>query len=132
MTTITSLPTAPDPDADDVVVFSAKATAFTKALNAFGTETNAVATEVNTASAAAVNAQNVAVNAQSAAVAAANYKGDWNSATAYTTGQSVSYLGFVYVAKVNSTNVLPTNTTTWLVVPSAAMAAYNMILFGVI
>lgn len=42
-----------------------------------------------------------------------NFKSAYNPATAYTNGDSVSYLGSSYVAIVPTTGNLPTNTTYW-------------------
>lgn len=82
MTTISTLPAAPDPNVDDAATFSAKATAFTQAMPAFVTQTNAVADETNAAS-----------NAAAAVVNATKWAG---TTTSYTNGQAV-YSGVNYL-----------------------------------
>lgn len=104
--TVNPLPAPPDPNSMDASTFSAVANTFTQALPAFGTQINAVATEVN------ANANAAAASATSA-TGAANYRGDWSAGTAYTLGQSVSYLGQVFIAKVGSTGVTPVDGATW-------------------
>jgi hypothetical protein len=111
MTTITALPAPPDPNADDASTFSAKAATFTQALPTFGLQANAVASETNAAASSAMAASDIAIGA-------ANFKGEWSAATAYTTGQSVSYLNQRFIAKVNNTNVIPVNGATWLLIGS--------------
>jgi hypothetical protein len=125
MTTITALPAPPDPNADDASTFSAKAATFTQALPTFGLQANAVASEVNGFAADARNASTVAVGA-------ANYRGEWSAATAYTTGQSVSYLNQRFIAKVNNTNVIPVNGATWLFIGGVAADSLTAIRNGVI
>jgi hypothetical protein len=44
-----------------------------------------------------------------------NPRGDYNGATAYAAGDSVSYLGSSYVAISSTTGNLPTNATFWQV-----------------
>lgn len=45
------------------------------------------------------------------------YKGLYNNSTAYIQGDLINYNGVLYYAKVNTTGVLPTNTTNWEVFP---------------
>src|ERR1039458_5137803 len=45
-------------------------------------------------------------------------EGAYNAGTAYTVGQSVSYLGSSYIALTSTTGNLPTNTTYWQLLAS--------------
>lgn len=101
MTTISTLPPAPQPT-DDTATFNSKAFALLAALATFVSETNTVAGEANTAAGnAATNASNAATQAAAAlasqlaaalsANAAAGSAGAtaWNASTAYSVGQRV-------------------------------------------
>lgn len=119
MTTISTLPAAPDPNVDDAATFSAKATAFTQAMPAFVTQTNAVASETNAAS-----------NAAAAVVNATKWAG---TTTSYTNGQAV-YSGVNYLTyrlktaslAANVANTDPsTDTTNWTQVASTGNVTAN-------
>jgi len=52
------------------------------------------------------------------AVAAANYKGDWSDTASYSTGESITYQGLVYVSKVDDNTTEPTfneSTNEWFI-----------------
>lgn len=119
MTTISTLPAAPDPNVDDAATFSAKATAFTQALPAFVTQTNAVASETNAASTAAA-----------AVVNATKWAG---TTTSYTNGQAVysgtNYLTYRLKTASLAANVANTDpsvdTTNWTQVASTGNVTAN-------
>ena len=56
-----------------------------------------------------------------------NFTGAYNGATAYVTGDSVSYLGSSYVALSSTTGNLPTNTSFWQLLASKGDAGAGFI-----
>lgn len=115
-TTITTLPVAPS--SADPANFDVRADAFLSALEPLTTQFNSFAGQAN-ATANDVNAASVA------ATDAANFRGTWSSATAYTVGQSVLFNGVVYTALTNNTNQTPPNATHWVLL--ADTISNNMI-----
>lgn len=98
--TITNLPTAPS--LSDPANFDSRADAFLGALNTFDTEMNTAITEINS-TATDINTQAAEVETNYlATLGAANYQSDYNAATIYSKGQSVSYNGKLYASKINS------------------------------
>lgn len=104
---ISLLPTAPQ--SSDPSNFRANADLFVAALNTFDNEMNAT-----------VEGINAILPSLDAASVAVNFQGTWNSATAYTAGQSVAYLGITYLAILPSTNQDPTAATTYWTATSIA------------
>lgn len=107
--TITLPPPAPSRTNDTPSDFADKADAFVAWQVAARDEQNAQNVENNSLNASAQTAS-------LAAQGAANYKGEYVSATAYTLGQSVSYLGRVYVAKKSNTGITPVDGNDWLII----------------
>jgi hypothetical protein len=122
--TISPLPTPPS-RADDPTNFSNKADAFLGALPTFQTQANAQASYLDgiataadaDAAAAAASAADAATSA-SVAAGASNYKGVYAAGTTYQIGQSVSYLGSVYIANTVNTGITPVSGANWFLVPN--------------
>jgi len=112
-TTITTLPTPPT--SADSATFSTRADNFLAALPTLQSQLVNYASEANQ-TALDLNAAQVAANA------AANFRGTWSSATAYTVGQSVLFSGFVYTALTNNTNQQPPNATHWVLLADTIFA----------
>lgn len=95
MTTITSLPPAPNPITDSQSEFNSKALAFTEALPTLITEINTVSGEINTAKTnAETAASSAASSASSASASAAQAQANanvskWLSGTTYAQGDCV-------------------------------------------
>lgn len=116
---ITQLPTAPS--LADPTNFDTRADAFLTSLNTFDDEINNVITDINSTTVdmnnvlSSVNTKAVEIETNYlATIGVANYKGDYNSATIYSKGQSVTYNGLLYVSKIDAnTNNTPTSSTTY-------------------
>ena len=111
-TTLTDLPTPPQ--STDPANFNVRADAFVAALDVFQPEMNTVIGEINST---ATDVNNDAVSASESALiaeGAANYQGDWVAGT-YSLGQSVSYLGYRYVSKINGNTDTPPSAN-WLTI----------------
>jgi hypothetical protein len=111
---VTVGPPAPNRATDDQASFSLKADALAAylviiapELNQFSAQANALQTDVNVREQLSVNSANVATGA-------ANFRGAWSSATAYTVGESVLFNGQIFIALVNNTNVTPVSGATWV------------------
>jgi len=111
---ITALPTPPSRDQESSV-FVTNANAFLAALPTFGTEANALAAQVTSdKNAAATSASNAAAS-ETAAKGAANYKGDYSASTTYAIGESVSYLGDIFIKKsAAAAGTTPVDGSDWL------------------
>ena len=113
--TITDIPTPPS--SQDSANFRERADAFMASLDNLASELNTFGSEANTLE-ANVNAKEQ--SAQDAAIisqVAANFKGAWDSATAYIHPSAVIYNGVFYISLQDSTNQDPTTATTyWTVV----------------
>jgi hypothetical protein len=106
---ITPLPTPPSRDQSEAT-FVNNANAFLGALPAFATEANQLALDVEAAS--------------TAAVGAANYQGEYDAGTTYQIGQSVSYLGTVFIAKTVNTGVTPVVGANWINFATESVVSY--------
>lgn len=73
----------------------------------------AAAAAAGSASAAAGSASAAAASANAAIVAKIEWRGVWDSGTAYVTRDAVEYQGSSYVVNTANTNQLPTNTAFW-------------------
>lgn len=113
--TITPLPTPPS-RSQSPETFSTDADAFLGALPDFATEANAQATYLDGIASAADADAAAAVAAAAIAVSAANYKGEYNPATTYQIGDSVSYTGRRYAAKTVNTGVTPADGANWFLI----------------
>lgn len=103
-------------DADVAVVNSVayrvaqEATARTTAVNA---EASARSAAISAEAAARTVAIDAAVNTLQAQINDLSAIAEYDNAKAYTTGELVTYNGFLYKAKSSTTGNLPTNTTYW-------------------
>lgn len=97
---ITPLPTPPS--RDDPANFAARGDAFLGALPDFATELNDALPTINDA-----------IPASEIAVALVNYKGDYNSATTYLVGQSVTYNDVRFLSKKTNLNITPVDGNDW-------------------
>ena len=111
---ITPLPNPPLPT-DTTSEFNTKAFAWVAALDTFTTEANQVASDVSADEASAAASAATASSAAQVAAGAVNFQGEYNAGTTYQIGESVVYNNKIYIAKVVTTGVLPTNTTNWFV-----------------
>jgi WD40 repeat protein len=119
---ITPLPTPPS-RSQSPATFSADADAFLGALPEFQSDAN---TQANYLDGLANNVTDQVVQAEAAvdlaneaaavAISAANYKGEYNPATTYQVGQSVSYEGRRYAAKTVNTGVTPVDGANWFLI----------------
>lgn len=120
---ITDLPTPPQ--STDAANFITRSDAFVTALDAMQVELNTFASQAN-ALESNVNAKEASASASAtSAIAAANYKGNWSSATSYTLGDSVTYNGVVYRAIQSGSNQNPSTATTYWVALSVASSIEN-------
>jgi hypothetical protein len=117
--TITHTFDPPQPT-DSPAVFNSKAFALAAGLNDWSAQANATAVEVNATQAAATAASQTAQASATAAVGAANYRGDYNPATTYAVGQSVSHGGLVWVAKTSNTGITPVAGVNWQMLKASA------------
>jgi hypothetical protein len=97
---ISPLPTPPS--RDDPANFAARGDAFLGALPDFATELNDALPTINDA-----------IPASEIAVALVNYKGDYNSATTYLVGQSVTYNDVRFLSKKTNLNITPVDGNDW-------------------
>lgn len=83
--------------------------------NALEAEQDAIsaAASLAAANAAVLAAEAAAEEAAVFAAAAGNYQGDYNAGTTYTLGQSVSYLGTIFVAKKTNLGITPVDGPDW-------------------
>lgn len=142
MTTISTLPDAPNPLTDSQAQFNSKALAFTEALPTLVTEINTVAGEINTAKTAAetaeTNAETAETNAEAAqtaaeaAVAQAQATADvtkWISGTNYTEGDCVwspaTFLTYRRRVTGGGTTDPSADATNWLVITSNGRPAWQ-------
>ena len=125
--TITTPPPAPNRATDDQATFSTKADALAAYLVTLISDVNGFSSQVNTTQ-GQVNASETSAG-QSAQVAtgAANFKGAWSGATAYTVGQSVLFQGQIFLALVNNTNVTPVSGATWILFADLLLARQHAI-----
>ena len=112
---ITPLPTPPS--RDDPANFAARGDAFLGALPDFATELNDALPTINEA-----------IPASEIAVALVNYKGDYNSATTYLVGQSVTYNGTRFLSKKTNLNITPVDGNDWYELASGAETVVRSIL----
>ena len=113
--TISTIPTPPT--STDAATFRERADTFLSALPNLGDEINNFATEANTLESNVNKLEQSAQNAATIADVAANFKGAWDSATAYTHPSAVIYNGVFYISLQDSTGKDPTTETTyWAVV----------------
>lgn len=112
---ITPLPTPPS--RDDPANFAARGDAFLGALPDFATELNDALPTINDA-----------IPASEIAVALVNYKGDYNSATTYLVGQSVTYNGVRFLSKKTNLNITPVDGNDWYELTAGAETVVRSIL----
>lgn len=112
---LTPLPTPPS--RDDPANFAARGDAFLGALPTFADELNAELPTINEA-----------IPASEIAVALVNYKGDYNSATTYLVGQSVTYNDVRFLSKKTNLNITPVDGDDWYELASGAETVVRSIL----
>lgn len=112
---ISPLPTPPS--RDDPANFAARGDAFLGALPDFATELNDALPTINEA-----------IPASEIAVALVNYKGDYNSATTYLVGQSVTYNGTRFLSKKTNLNITPVDGADWYELAAGAETVVRSIL----
>lgn len=112
---ISPLPTPPS--RDDPANFAARGDAFLGALPDFATELNDALPTINEA-----------IPASEIAVALVNYKGDYNSATTYLVGQSVTYNGDRYLSKKTNLNITPVDGADWYALQATSETVFESIL----
>ena len=118
--TITPPPDAPSRQQPST--FSARGDAFFAWLVTFAAEVTTViswvsekATEIAGSVTAASDSAAAAAASETAATGAANYQGDYDAGTLYAVGESVSYLGSVFVKKTTApAGTTPVDGTDWL------------------
>ena len=135
MTTITTLPVAPNSNTDDAPTFNAKANALVAALNQYVNEANLVASETNTASSSAAQSATNASAASNAASSAANAT-KWAAATTYQNGQVVyspiTYQSYRRKVAAGTDTIDPSqDPNTWVQITGVGSPDYLLINQGV-
>ena len=116
---ITDIPTPPS--SKDSANFRTRADAFMASLDNLADELNTFGNEANSLEANVNAKEQSAQDAATISQVAANFKGAWDSATAYTHPSAVIYNGVYYISLQDSTNQDPTTTTAyWAVVKNQA------------
>lgn len=112
-TPISTIPESPNRQTDTPTQFSNKTDNLLSALPTFVEEVNNAGDYFDNINASVEANKNDAEAAAEAAVGVANYKGDWTVSTNVLQGESYSYNGAVWVAKVNSVGQTPSEGTYW-------------------
>ena len=102
------------PSSTDKTNFRVRYDAFLAYIGSLGIKLINFVTQLNSTE-ANINAKEVSCNnASASAAASANFKGTWNSATAYALGESVLYNSLIYRSLATGTNKTPTtNPSYW-------------------
>jgi len=117
--TITDIPTPPS--STDSANFRVRADNFMASLDNLAAELNTYKDEANTLETNVNDKEQSTQDAATIAHVAANFKGAWDSATAYTHPSAVIYNGVFYISLQDSTNQDPTTATAyWDVVKDQA------------